>query len=159
MIEETARVIQCQDQYAWVETVRKSACNSCSMNKGCGTGAISKVFGEKRTQLKVINKINASVGDDVLVGIDESALLTGSLLVYLLPIVSLLGFALLGELMAKQLLIDNRDLFSIVFGIFGLGLAMWWVRRKTSNLEHANHYQAVIIRRLNGQEDCLIEAK
>lgn len=154
MIEEAARVIQCEDTFAWVETNRKSACDSCSMNKGCGTGAISKVFGEKRSRLKVINKIHADVGDSVLIGINESALLIGSFLVYLLPILSLLAFALLGELMARQLLIENRDLISILFGIFGLGLAMWWVRRKTTNLEHANRYQAVILRRLSSQEDC-----
>ncbi len=156
MIEETARVVQCQDHVAWVETIRKSACDSCSMNKGCGTGVISKVFGEKRAQLKVINKIDANVGDHVLIGLNESALLMGSFLVYLLPILSLLGFALLGELMARQLLIDNSELVSILFGIFGLGLAMWWVRRKTANLEHANRFQAVILRRLSSQKDSQI---
>lgn len=159
MIEETAQVVQCQDDFAWVETSRKSACDSCSVNKGCGTGAISKVFGEKRSRLKVINKIHADVGDSVLIGINESALLMGSFLVYLLPIISLLGFALLGELMARQLLIENSDLLSILFGLFGLVLAMWWVRRKTANQEHANRYQAVILRRLNGQADCLIETE
>ncbi len=156
MIEETARVIQCQDTFAWVETNRKSACDSCAMNKGCGTGAISKVFGEKRARLKVINKINASVGDSVLIGINEAALLTGSFLVYMVPILSLLGFALLGELMASQLLVENNEWFTILFGVFGLVLAMWWVRRRTSSLEHANRYQAVIIKRLSSQEDCLI---
>lgn len=159
MIEETARVVQCQDQYAWVETNRKSACDNCSLNKGCGTGALSKVFGEKRSRLKVINKIHAKVDDSVLIGINESALLTGSLLMYFLPVLSLLGFALLGELMARQLLLENSDPFSILFGIFGLGLAMWWVRRKTLNLEHADRYQAVIIRRLTTQEDCLRDTK
>ena len=157
MIEETARVVQCQDNFAWVETNRKSACDSCSMNKGCGTGAISKIFGDKRTRLKVINKINADVGDNVLIGINESALLAGSFLVYLLPIIFLLCFALLGELMAKQLLIQNSELLPILFAVFGLGLAMWWVRRKTANLEHTNRYQAVIIRRLGRQEECGIE--
>lgn len=157
MIEETARVVTCQEPFAWVETNRRSACDSCSMNKGCGTGALSKVFGEKRARLKVLNKINAREGENVLIGINESALLGGSLLVYLLPIVSLLGFALLGELMAKQLLIENTDLFPILFGLFGLALSMWWVRRKTANLEQASRFQAVILRRLNTKENCQIE--
>ncbi len=154
MIEETAKVVQCQDDVAWVETNRKSACNSCAMNKGCGTAAISKAFGEKRSRLKVTNSVHAAVGDSVLIGIDESALLAGSFLVYLLPILSLLGFAFLGELMARQLLIENRDLMAILFGLFGLGLSMWWVRLKTSHPEHTNRYQAVILRRLSNHEDC-----
>jgi len=159
MIEETARVIECQDQFAWVETNRKSACDSCSMNKGCGTGALSKVFGDKRARIKAINKANAHAGDNVLIGINESALLSGSLLVYLLPIVSLLGFAFLGELMAKQLLIENKDILPIIFGLFGLGLSMWWVRRKTASLEQVNRFQAVILRRLGQEENCQIESK
>lgn len=159
MIEETARVIQCQDHFAWVETSRKSACDSCSMNKGCGTGALSKVFGEKRTRLRVVNKVNADVGDTVLIGINEAALLSGSFLVYLLPIVFLLCFAMLGEVMAEQLLIENGEWLSILFGIFGLGLSMWWVRKKTGDLEHSDRYQAVIIRRLNNLENCRLEAE
>jgi len=154
MIEETALVIKCQDDYAWVETTRKSACDHCSMNKGCGTGAISKVFGEKRSRLKVLNNIEASVGDSVLIGIDESALLTGSFLVYLVPILSLLAFALLGEQMASQWLVENRDLMAIIFGLFGLVLSMLWVRHRTAQPEHARRFQAVILRRLSRQEDC-----
>ena len=155
MIEETARVVACQDRFAWVETNRRSACDSCSMNKGCGSGAISQVFADKRARIKVINKIHADIGDSVLIGINEAALLSGSFLIYMVPILSLLGFALLGELMATQLLIDNSELLSILFGIFGLALALWWVRRRTSNLEYANRYQAVILRRLSSREDCL----
>lgn len=159
MIEETATVVQCEDKLAWVETNRKSACNSCSVNKACGTGVISKALGVKRSRLKVINKIHADVGDDVLIGINESALLTGSFLIYMVPILSLLGFALLGELVGRQLLVEDSELTSILFGLIGLVLAMWWVRLKTSNLEHANQYQAVILRRLNGQQDRLIKTK
>ena len=158
MIEETARVVECIDRYAWVETNRKSACDSCSMNKGCGTGALSKVFGEKRARIKAINKIDAHEGDNVMIGISESALLSGSLLVYLLPIISLLCFAMLGDLMGKQLLIENKDIFPVLFGMFGLVLSMWWVRRKTSTLEQLNRYQAVILRRLSSEENCLVES-
>ena len=155
MIEETARVVECQDRFAWVETNRRSACDSCSMNKGCGSGLISQIFTDKRARLKVLNRIQASVGDSVLIGINEAALLSGSFLIYMLPILSLLGFALLGELMAAQLLIENSELLAIPFGVFGLVLALWWVRRRTSNLQYANRYQAVIIRRLSSREDCL----
>ncbi len=123
------------------------------MNKACGTAAISKVFGEKRAQLKVVNGIQANVGDHVLIGLNESALLIASFLVYLLPIISLLVFALFGELMAGQLQIENSELIPILSGIFGLGLTMWWVRRKTANPEHANRFQAVILRRLSRQND------
>ena len=159
MIEETARVVKCQERFAWVETNRKSACDHCSMNRGCGTGAISKIFGEKRARIRAVNKINAHEGENVLIGINESALLKGSLLVYLLPILSLLGFALLGELVGRQLLIENPDLLPIIFGITGLILSMWWVRQRTRGLEQASHYQAIILRRLDQRENCQLDAE
>lgn len=157
MIEETAKVVSCQAEFAWVETNRKAACDSCSMNKACGTGALSKVFGEKKARIKAINKAKAQAGDNVLIGINESALLRGSLMVYIVPLASMLGFALFGELLTGQLLIENTDLLPILFGMIGLVLSIWWVRKKTNGLEQNSRYQAVILKQLSQSENCQIE--
>ena len=153
MIKEIARVVECHDGITWVETARKSACDSCTMKNGCGTGAISRVFGKNRVRIQAVNKINAHEGDEVLIGIEESALLIGSFLIYFLPLVSMLGFALLGEVLSGQLLIENRDIAPAVLGGTGLLLAMYWVRKKTSG-KNANRYQAIILRNLDSNEGC-----
>jgi len=147
MIEERARIISCSDDYAVVETQRKTSCGACSMNKACGTGVLAKVFKDKVAQLKVKNTIQAKVGEEVIVGVEESAMLRGSFLVYMLPLLMLILFALLGEEIARQLLIGHVELVSISFALLGLFVALWWVRRHTSNNAGQNRYQAVILRR------------
>ena len=147
MIEEQARVISCDGAYAVVETQRKTSCGACSMNKACGTGVLAKVFKDKMARLKVKNSIEAKVGEEVIVGVEEAAMLRGSFLVYMLPLLMLILFALLGEEIARQLLIVQVELVSICFALMGLFIALWWVRRHTSNNSGQNRYQAVILRR------------
>ena len=147
MIEERATIISCDAGYAVVETQRKTSCGACSMNKACGTGVLAKVFKDKVARLRVKNTIEAAVGEEVIVGVEEAAMVRGSFLVYMLPLLMLILFALLGEEIARQLLIGNVELVSIGFALFGLFIALWWVRRHTSNNSAQNRYQAVILRR------------
>jgi sigma-E factor negative regulatory protein RseC len=41
MIEETARDVALEDDFAWVETQRKSTCGACVVNKGCGAATLA----------------------------------------------------------------------------------------------------------------------
>ena len=43
MITETGRVVSVESDCVWVETIRKSTCNSCSAQKACGHGLMNKV--------------------------------------------------------------------------------------------------------------------
>jgi sigma-E factor negative regulatory protein RseC len=76
MIEENALVVVTEGEDAWVETSRRSSCGSCEA-KGCGTGALSQVLGRRRQRLRVKNPIAAVVGEQVVLGITESALIKG----------------------------------------------------------------------------------
>ena len=89
MIEENGQVVEVQGEFAWVEHERTSTCGSCSVRKGCGTSAIARVLGQRRVRLRVLNRINAAVGDQVVVGIAEQGLLRGSLAVYAMPLLGL----------------------------------------------------------------------
>ena len=97
MIEETAKIVELEGEFAWVETQRKSACGACAVNKGCGTATIAKVLGKKRTRVRAINRLNAKLGDEVVIGIQEQALVRGSIAVYAVPLVFLLLGGMLGE--------------------------------------------------------------
>lgn len=145
MIEETATVVRVEGQFAWVETVRKSACDACAVSKGCGTSVLASVVGNKTTQLKVVNDIAAGVGDEVTIGLQETAMLRGAFLVYLFPLLSLFVFALLGELLASQLLITNRETFVVIFGLTGLIAAFYLIKRRTAFLASDPRYQAIIL--------------
>ena len=86
MIEQIATVVAVKGDSAWVETQRQSACGACSMNKGCGAGLFAKAFGFDSPQLKVTHIQGVEVGDHVVVGIDEQALVRGSFAAYMMPI-------------------------------------------------------------------------
>jgi len=145
MIEENAQVVSVEGAHAWVETERRSSCSSCSA-KGCGTGALSKVLGTRTQKIKVRNPIDAAAGDAVIVGIDESILLKGSLFVYILPLLLMLAGGLFGEAIAPQWGSSGEGL-SLLFGSLGLVGGLVWLRRFNRNVENDPRYTAVILRK------------
>ena len=79
MLEETAQVVRVTADGIWVETRRQSTCSSCAAEKGCGTATLSKVLGNRRTLVRVLADMPLEVGDRVVIGIREQALVRGSL--------------------------------------------------------------------------------
>ncbi len=138
-------MVDTDGDYAWVETSRRTSCGSCEA-KGCGTGALSQVLGRKSQRMRVKNPINARAGEQVVLGISESALVRGSLAVYLVPLLALLGGGLFGELMAAQLAISSESM-SILFALAGLGVSLLWLRRFNRHAASDSSYSAVILRR------------
>lgn len=146
MIEETAIVTKCDGEFAWVEAQRQSTCSSCGANKACGTGVLSKVVGRKISRMKALNPIDARPGETVVVGLNEAALLKGSLAVYLMPLLFMLAFAVTGKLLAAQMLWSGEAPV-VLFAVIGLGVAAIWLRRFTRRIEQDRRYQAVLLRR------------
>ena len=148
MLEETAVVIKTENEYAWVETQRKSSCGTCSVNKGCGTAVLSKVIGNKFAHLKVRNTLPAEVNDTVVIGIKETALVQGSLAVYFIPLLSMFFGGLIGESLSKQLAI-NGDGLSIILAFIGLGSGFLWLRFFVSKAGKDDKFQAVLLRKVD----------
>ncbi|MGA7801176.1 MAG: SoxR reducing system RseC family protein [Gammaproteobacteria bacterium] len=147
MIEESARVVALDGEFAWVETERKSACGSCAANKGCGTAALAKVLGQRRTRVRALNRPGAAVGDEVLIGLDERALVRGSLAVYAVPLLALLAGALFGQYMAVQLGLADVEGTTVLAGLAGLGVGLLWLRGFGRRIQRDGRYQPVILRR------------
>ena len=127
MIEEHARVVAVQGDTALLQTQRQSSCGSCEVKSGCGTSLLAGIVGQKITQLKVQNTLNAKPGDEVVLGMEEHALVMGSLLVYGVPLLMLLLGALMGEARASPLGMD-AELLPVVTGATGFVLAFLLVR-------------------------------
>ncbi len=144
MIEENARVVSTEGEYAWVETERRSSCGSCSA-KGCGTGALSKILGRRIQRLQVLNPIAAKPGDEVVLGIREQVLLKGSLAVYIVPLIAMLAGALLGEALAPQWGSDPEGL-SALLGLLGLATGFLWLNRYNRTLSRDKRFMATILR-------------
>ena len=172
MIEEQATVIKCEDKYVWVQTQRQSSCGHCSVKNGCGTQVLSKVLGNKVARVRCLNtkKTNSndysfqlSPGDRVVIGMKESALLSGSLLIYFLPLVSMIAFGGLAVFIAKLLWPEGIDLLSIVFSFAGLLTGLYIARYQSQKQSYnsslnsfqnnINHqFEPVILKKLTAQE-------
>lgn len=147
MLEETAQVVRIRGEEVWVETQRRSSCDCCAAEKGCGTATLSKVLGNRRNVVRVLSAIPLGVGDRVVIGIREQALVRGSLAVYAVPILLLLLGGLLGELGAQQFIWENAELASVTLGISGLIAGLAWLRRFTRRIQNDPNFQPVVLRR------------
>lgn len=116
MITETGKVIAIKGDQVWVQTIRASACQSCSARSGCGQRALASVSGGRANQILVANTINARVGDDVTIGIEERALLGASMRVYALPLVAMVLATIAGHNLT-----GGSDLGAMLGAVAGLG--------------------------------------
>ncbi|MCK5810907.1 MAG: SoxR reducing system RseC family protein [Cocleimonas sp.] len=98
MIEEIGIVERVEDGYIWVSPASSGgACGSCQSSGSCSTSILVTLLqGKTSKTVRVNNTINAKVKDKVVLGIHPQGLLSGSALIYLLPILTLFIFAALG---------------------------------------------------------------
>ena len=142
MIEENAVVIDVNEQQVLLETQRQSACQSCSVKSGCGTSTLSKVVGNRSSQFAVDKTLDVKMGDTVVVAIDENALVQGSLLIYLFPLIFMMMFGILVEYFF------TNELFTIMSVITGFVFAMILVRKVMSNSGLKKSIQPHLIRKV-----------
>lgn len=158
MIEETTRVVAIEGRYALLQTQRQSACQSCSVKTGCGTSVLSQVVGQRSSQLKVDNTLDVRIGDEVVIGLQENSLVKGSLLIYALPILLMLGAGLLGDYLAQNYHY-NRDLLGISFALSGFVISLPLIRWGINRTALKQQMQPHMIRKthtLTGARDTML---
>lgn len=148
MIEEEATVIAVADGFAVIEVARQSSCGQCAANKGCGTSVFANWYGKRMNQMRVIDPVHVAVGEHVIVGMKENALVKASLLVYLMPLLSMGLFAIVGHwVLAELLLISINDAVLLLFAVMGLSVALRAVSIMQRRVANNPDYQPVILRR------------
>jgi len=147
MIEQGATVVAVEGEAAWVETERHSACGACAMNKGCGAGLFAKAFGFVSPKLRVVATQSVTVGDQVVIGIDERALVRGSFAAYMVPILFMLAFAMLGESIFSGWFAVESELPTLLSGITGLSAGLLWLRHYTRRIRNDGRFQPVILQK------------
>ncbi len=145
MLKEQGTVLGLEGDMAWVETQRMSACQVCNAKKACGSAVLSNVLGIKRTRVKAINKVKAKVGDHVILGLNESALVKGAFLLYAIPLIALIVFAVIGDGLGRYFQVGTGDLWAILFASLGFLLSVFLLRYYTKTLNCREHYQPVIV--------------
>ncbi len=128
MLTETGRVVAVETDSLWIETIRKSTCGSCAVQKGCGHGLINQISDGSRSYIRVLPGELAPaacvVDDEVRISIPEEVILRGSLIVYMLPLMAMLG----GATLSTSLFSGDQDLMAIAGAVVGFALGVAAVR-------------------------------
>lgn len=143
MIKEVGHIVKLEGEVAWVQTQVTSTCNACAAKSNCGTSSIAKAFGDKSVINQVHNDKQAKVGDRVEIGIPEDSLITGALLIYLLPLVTAVIAALVAEFWLSQLLTMSEPLLIVLTFLGGwLGLL---IAKRTIKQADEQKYQVQLL--------------
>lgn len=139
MITETGKVVAVTGEHAWIQTIRTSACQSCAARNGCGQKVLASATGGRANQVRVVNSVDARVGEEVTLGIDESALLGASLLVYALPLLLMVAASMLGHYLS-----DGSDFGAMSGAVAGLASGFLVSRKLQSR--NVGNYEPTLLR-------------
>jgi len=145
MIEEIAQVVAVDGDTILCQTQRSSTCHSCAVKEGCGTSVLAKVVGQRSTQISLPKTMDVKVGDEIVLGIEENALVQGSLLIYTLPLIGMISAALLAQFWAEsEGIVSELPIILAALGGFSGALLMvrYWMKKGALK----NHIQPHILR-------------
>ncbi|MCG8487965.1 MAG: SoxR reducing system RseC family protein [Chromatiales bacterium] len=146
MIEETARVVRIEGEYAFVETEKRAACGSCQSQGSCSTSVLAGLFKRRYNHLKVLNTVLAKPGEQVIIGLQEQAFLKLSLLAYLLPLFSMILAAIAAQYLFGFFSAHTGELPQVIGGLLGLIGGFFLLRLLAYKNRHDPGYQAVMLR-------------
>lgn len=147
MIEQHGTVMTVNHDHVTVETQRASACGTCASGGGCGAGILGSLFGNRSSRIEVTADVALQPGDEVVIGLPESALLLGSLWVYLVPLLLFIAGSLVGRTVASNT--GGGELLVILGGILG-GLAgfVWAAAHSRARQEQGSPFRPVVLKRV-----------
>lgn len=122
MTESEAVVTRLDGEYAWVDLQPQSGCTTCGESGGCGLSD-----GKGKPQQRLRNSIGAQVGDRVVLGVPDGAVLRATLYCYLLPLATVFALAAGGLAVAGEA-------GAILGAMAGLGLG-WLAMRLAGRRE------------------------
>ncbi len=142
MLLETGRILAIESDSIWVETIQRSACGSCQAQKGCGHSALTK-WGATASRLRVLlegrDPAQFQVGNQVQIGVPEEVIASGSLFIYLVPLLTMIAATFAAH---HQKLGDGMSALSALAGLL-LGAII--VRWRSHQLRFDNRLQPVLI--------------
>ncbi len=124
MLETLARVVETRPGAAVVEILGRAGCGQCASGKPCGSGILTGLLPSRARRFLVDDPIGARTGDEVVVAVDDGALLRGSVAVYAVS----LAAVLLGALLGGWLLPQSADAGAAAGAVLGLLGAPFLIR-------------------------------
>lgn len=141
MLKERAVVIAYEAGVAKVKCQSQSACGACVAKNGCGAAALSELTGEIGEHIFAIETLMPlKIGQHVEIGLAESSLIFSALLLYIVPLLTIL----LSTFLADQ--VFSHELISALFIFFCTVLSFLAVRAYAKTLKQKAAYKPVLLR-------------
>ena len=144
MIEQVAHVHAIDDTNVWLDTIRLSTCNSCSMKSGCGQRLMNQATNCKRSriELPLPSNFDLNVGDEVVLGIPQKAFVKASLMAFAMPLLTMILAAMLAQYLSAP------EPIIVVVALFGLagGLGLLRLYSQSEHTKTSGQWQPIILR-------------
>jgi sigma-E factor negative regulatory protein RseC len=142
-VKEIMDVIDIDDEYIYLKTLRTEACNSCSVRSGC---YILGGSNELKLKAKRIENIDFQIGDKVIVELPNVPVVKLSFLAYGLPLITFLTIVII------LYLLNFSDLMSFLIGLAGTCITYLFVKFY-DNKKIQNKYLPTIIEKYDKNQN------
>jgi sigma-E factor negative regulatory protein RseC len=143
LVKKTGVVKAIQGSMAIAVTMRESSCEHCKARGSCeamgGTGANAEV--------RALNTAEARVGDIVTISMRSISLLKASFVIYMVPILALLGGMISGFLLAKILPLGEELVVGTLSGLALVGSFVWLRKKGKALAERAEFIPEITARK------------
>ena len=120
MIEAKGTVVAVDDDYVVVR-MDDAGCGRCHEDGGCGGNHAGNMFCSKPKTYRVPNSAQSTVGDQVVIEVEEGSIRRSAVRMYVIPLLGLLGGAQFG-------LIVGGEVGAISGAVAGL-ICAWLITR------------------------------
>lgn len=153
MIEGIARVVAVDGHTAWLEPEQTTSCGSCASSGACGAKGMGTTASRLEARRFPLDNSEAGlfVGERVVVGVGQTALVKAALVAYALPLVSALAAGGVAQGSAGS---DGMTMLAMAVGLgAGLVVARLLAKRLSSRGEIAPR----LLRRARLGETCRMD--
>lgn len=133
-------VTRVEDGLALIKIDREKGCETCSAKGSCG------VLFSTETLVEVRNDKGVAVGQRVEIGVRPSAVLTASILLFIIPAAGLILGIVAGYLLAGLFGWPGQQWMGFGFGALGFTAAVLAVKLLTPRFHESGKYEPVITR-------------
>jgi sigma-E factor negative regulatory protein RseC len=149
LAEGIAQVVEVKGNMAWLVPESGSSCGGCASAAACGSkgiGTLASRLEARRFQL--VNDAGLRVGERVVVGIRENAVLRASITAYVIPLATLLASGALAQWAA------GNDFITMAAMLAGLVFGLWLARVRAGYMMDRGELAPRFIRRAGMGETC-----
>ena len=149
MVEGIAQVVEVDGKLVWLVPEQTGSCGGCASASACGSKGIGTTASRlELRRFQLVNDYNLRIGERVVVGIRENALLKASITAYAIPLATLLSAGALAQWAV------GSDFITMMAMIAGLALGLVFARVGASRLLARGDLAPRFIRRAGAGDTC-----